>query len=169
MSKKMFSGFVIASAILYAFSLIYVLFLGFGRGNIVRPEHMRFGHAMNLIPFKTIAEYCAALIDGDRVGAIMNLTGNLLLLMPLGFFLPFFIQKAAKLKVYVPVVSALIIVIEVAQLITMRGSCDIDDFLLNLSGALIGLAICKRVQLRSLFMPRAYYALRADIIIEPAA
>ena len=156
MKKKVFSGFVIASAILYIYFLFNVLFIQFGRGNIALSEHMRFVYAFNLTPFKTIAEYCAAFIDGNRGAAIMNLAGNLLLLLPLGFYLPFLVRKMAKIGVYAVVVSAVIIFIEVAQMMTRTGSLDIDDFILNLSGALIGIAICKRMPIRSLLMLRAY-------------
>ena len=148
MSKKMFSGFVIASAIIYASCLYAVLFVSFGRGDIMRAEHMRFIDAMNLTPFKTIVEYSVALIDGSNSEtAIMNLAGNLLLLLPLGFYLPFFVRKTAEIGVFAVVVAAIIIVVEVAQIVTRTGSLDIDDFILNLSGALAGIAIWKHMPL----------------------
>ena len=106
MSKKVFYGFAVASAVLYAFCLFHVLFISFGRGAMMRSVHFRFGDAMNLIPFKTIAEYSAALIEGkDSATAIMNIAGNLFLLLPLGFYLPFFVRQASKMKVFVPVVA----------------------------------------------------------------
>jgi glycopeptide antibiotics resistance protein len=43
-----------------------------------------------------------------------------------------------------------------AQLITLKGSLDIDDFILNLFGALVGVIICKNTPICSLFTKRAY-------------
>ena len=134
-----------------------MLFCRFGRTNIMLSEHMRYNYAYNMIPFKTIIEYITAAIDGNMRGnAIRNLIGNLFLLVPLGFYLPFFVRKTTVIKTYLIVVSVFIIIIEVMQLITMSGSLDIDDFILNLMGAFMGLLICKHIPIRSWLKLRAY-------------
>ena len=158
MVKKVFSGFAIASAILYIFFLFNVLFINFGRGNnTTLSEHMRLTYTFNLTPFKTIAEYCTNLMEGrNRGSAIMNLAGNLLLLLPLGFYLPFLAKKTAKIQVYAVIVTAVTIIIEVSQMMTRTGSLDIDDFILNLTGALIGITICKQISIHSLLKLHAY-------------
>ena len=161
MRKKIFTGFVFASAIIYICVLYQMLFLGFGRGMVLMSEHMldnyNYLNSINIIPFQTISEDVAAVFDGStRWHAIRNLIGNLLLFVPMGFFLPFFAQKMAKTKTYVIVVAAFIVAVEVIQIITLSGSLDIDDFILNLSGALIGFFVCKNTQIRSLFMFRAW-------------
>ena len=110
-----------------------------------------------MVPFKTIVEYITAAIDGTMRGnAIRNLVGNLFLLFPLGFYLPFFAKKATATKTYLIVVSVFIVVIEVMQLITMSGSLDIDDFILNLTGAFIGLVFCKYTPIRFLLKLHTY-------------
>ncbi len=147
MLKKIFTALVTASAIIYIFILYWMLFRGFGRANIMLSESMQYSYAFNLIPFKTIIKYTSAIFDGDIRGhAIRNLFGNLFLLLPVGFYLPFFHKKAASLKTYAIVVAIFIVIIEVGQLITMSGSLDIDDFILNFTGALLGFLINRSIQ-----------------------
>jgi glycopeptide antibiotics resistance protein len=159
--KKIFTGFVIVSAVVYGFALYYMLFRLVGREMVIVSEQMldnyNYWNSINLIPFKTIVEYITAIFDGSIRGhAIRNLAGNLFLLFPLGFYLPFFVRKLAGIKLYAIIVAAFIVIIEVVQLVTMSGSLDIDDFILNFSGALIGFLIFKHTPIRSLFKLRAY-------------
>ena len=157
MRKKVFTGAVTASVICYIFVLGNMLFFQSGRVPVLLSEHMKLKYDFCLIPFKTITEYITAIVEGSARGhAIRNLAGNLLLLLPLGFFLPFFIRKTAKIMIYTVVVTVIILAIEVAQLITFTGSLDIDDFILNLSGALLGFAMCKHTPIRHLFRLCAY-------------
>jgi glycopeptide antibiotics resistance protein len=78
------------------------------------------------------------------------------LFFPVGFYLPFFVQRMAKFKIYSVVVAASIIVIEIMQLATKSGSLDIDNFILNFAGALIGLVVFTRTPLRRLLELRAW-------------
>ena len=80
--------------------------------------------------------------------AFRNLAGNLFLLTPLGFYLPFFSEKMKKAMLYVLTVATSIVVIEVVQLATMSGSLDIDDFILNFTGAVLGFIICNGFVIR---------------------
>ena len=161
MKKKIFTALVIVSAAVYAFALYYMLFRLIGRGMVIMSEHMldnfNYWNSINFIPFKTITEYITDIINGSIRGhAIRNLAGNLFLLFPLGFYLPFFIRKFTGIKAYAVVVAAFITIIEVTQLVTMSGSLDVDDFILNFSGALIGFLVFKHTPIRSLFKLRAY-------------
>lgn len=159
MQKKIFTGVVAISAIIYVFILYYMLFRGFGRAipMVMLSEDMRYNYAFNLIPFKTIIEYIMDFADGSMRGnALRNLAGNLFLFFPLGYYLPFFTHKMTKFKLYIFSVAALIVAVEITQFITRTGSLDIDDFILNLTGALTGFLICKHTPVRSLFRFRAY-------------
>ena len=161
MQKKALSGIVIASAAIYIFLLYYMLFRLAGREMVILSEHMLYNYnywnAVNLVPFKTITEYIAAVVDGSlRAHAIRNLFGNLLLFFPMGFYLPFFLEKMRKIKTYSMVMAAAIIVIEIVQLATKSGSLDIDDFILNLAGALIGFIVFTRTPIRKLLKLRAW-------------
>ena len=159
--KKTFSVIAVVSALVYVFVAYYLLFRLSGREMVVVSADMldnyNYGNAINLVPFKTIAQYVTAVFDGSIRGhALRNLAGNVLLFLPAGFFLPFFIKAARKLKWYSVIMVSTIIVIEVVQLFTMSGSLDVDDFILNFAGALIGFAIFTRTPIRSLMERRAW-------------
>lgn len=102
------------------------------------------GRMMNLVPFKTISLYVRSLRKGNlfRI-SVANLLGNLFLIMPVGFMLPVLFEKMKKLHVCLIFCLLMLIVIEILQLITMRGSFDVDDLILNMTGALIGFVIQK--------------------------
>ena len=157
--KKVFTGFIIVSAVLYVYCLYHLLFRGFYGVGMMLSENLKIRQSYNLIPFKTIAEYITAYIDGSMRGvAFRNLAGNFFLLAPLGFYLPFFTEKMKKTMPYILTVAASIIAIEVVQLATMSGSLDIDDFILNFAGALIGFIVFTRTPARALFRLRAWNA-----------
>ncbi len=159
--KKTFSIIAVVSALVYVFVAYYLLFRLSGREMVVMSEGMldnyNYGNAINLVPFKTIAQYVTAVFDGSIRGhALRNLVGNVLLFLPAGFFLPFFIKAARKIKWYSVIMASTIIAIEAVQLFTMSGSLDIDDFILNFAGALIGFVIFTRTPARSLMERRAW-------------
>lgn len=94
--------------------------------------------SINFIPFKTIINYVVALFKGNNSNvAYANLIGNILAFVPMGFFLPMFHKKAKKFYIFFIDMLIILISIEVIQLLTMRGICDIDDIILNLTGASI--------------------------------
>jgi glycopeptide antibiotics resistance protein len=74
---------------------------------------------------------------------IKNLAGNLIMFLPMGIYLPYFIKRLNKASGLSITMIILLFVIEVIQLVTRRGSFDIDDFILNLLGALIGFGLWK--------------------------
>lgn len=159
--KKLFSGFAIVSVAIYIFALYYILFRLVGREMVVVSEQMmenyNYWNSVNLVPFKTIGEYVAAAIDGSIRGhAIRNLFGNLFLFFPVGFYLPFFVKKVNKLKIYSIIMALSIIAIEIVQLATKSGSLDIDDFILNFIGALIGFLVFVKTPIRFVFKLRAW-------------
>ena len=159
--KKVFSAFAVASLGLYIFVLYYILFAASGRGMVVVSESMlenyNYWNSVNLVPFKTIMGYITAMVNGNMMGhAIRNLFGNLFLFFPMGFYLPFFVKKTEKIGIYSIIIAAAIIAVEIIQLATMCGSLDIDDFILNFAGALIGLIVFTRTPLRGLFKLRAW-------------
>lgn len=165
--KKTFTIVTITTAALYGFILYYMLFHLPGREMVIVSEDMldnyNYWNSVNLIPFKTIAEYISAAIDGSIRGhAVWNLIGNLFLFFPAGFYLPFFVRKASKFKIYSIVMAAMIIVIEIVQLATKSGSLDVDDFILNFAGALIGLLVFTRTPIRGVFKFRAWQEKGAD-------
>ena len=133
------------SFVIYLWTVVSVLFL-VSRGywtNTPLLEYMKFN--ANFIPFKTIGTYISAIFTGSmNVNIpIRNLVGNVLLFLPMGLYLPFFFNQFNKIKIYVISMSLLLFSVEVVQLITRRGSFDIDDVILNMVGAFIGYGIWK--------------------------
>lgn len=125
---------------------IYVLVLTcllFARPWMSLPEnycaHLRL-HS-NLQPFGTIMLYFNLILHDFgpflRVVALANLLGNVLIFVPMGHYL----AKRFSLWQGVFIGLLMLIFIELTQWITLTGSLDIDDILLNLTGILIGFAL----------------------------
>ena len=159
--NKTFTGFAIASFLVYGFVLYFMLFNLPGRAMVLvsdgMMENYNYFNSINLIPFMTIIEYITGIGDASIRGhAIRNLGGNLFLLFPMGFYLPFLMDKLKEMKPYLLVVAVFIIIIEATQILTLTGSMDIDDFILNFSGALLGYAFFKHTPFCSIFKYRAW-------------
>ncbi|EWG12763.1 VanZ family protein [Cytobacillus firmus] len=99
----------------------------------------------NLVPFKTINGYLLAMTNGSMnlIIPIKNLAGNVAAFLPMGIFLPYYFRRLSSLKSFTITMTVMILSVEIIQLVTRRGSLDIDDFILNLIGALIGLGLRK--------------------------
>ena len=144
--KKVIKIVLNISFVFYLFALVVLLFLGtrgFLWSGITMIEYIK--NSSNFVPFKTINTYIRALFDGSMNIdiPIKNLFGNLFMFLPAGIYVPYYIRKAKKISVFIISLSILLVVIEVVQVVTRRGSFDIDDFILNMLGALIGFGIWK--------------------------
>lgn len=99
----------------------------------------------NLIPFRTLIRYFRMLTASTDPAlvrhAFINLGGNIGMFLPLGFFLPCFLPKTRHWGIHTLVCAQIMIVVELLQLVSLLGACDIDDLLLNLVGTSIGYAI----------------------------
>ena len=97
---------------------------------------------MNLEPFHTIKLFWNVLDwEAYRSLAVINLGGNIIMLIPLGFFLPVLWKSLQKWWKTWMTTLGIMLAVEVAQLFTLRGSFDVDDLILNLLGAAIGYLI----------------------------
>lgn len=92
-------------------------------------------HYFNMIPFKTINLFIKGYAKNIVTlrSLFINVIGNFLIFMPYSIFLPL-IFKNKKYFNYLIIMLIYIITIEFLQFITMSGSCDIDDLILNISG-----------------------------------
>ena len=101
-------------------------------------------NSFNIIPFHTIIDYISkfnSLYDTKTI--MVNLLGNLIALMPMAIFLPLLFKKTRKLKNFLLTVVIIVFCIEIVQFLTLTGSCDIDDIILNVTGAIIAYIIFK--------------------------
>ena len=99
---------------------------------------------LNLEPFHTIRLFLNVLGRKDYLSAaIINLGGNVIMFIPLGYFLPKVFPALQKFWRTILATVLIITAVEVAQLFTLLGKCDIDDLILNVIGATIGYGIFK--------------------------
>ena len=127
--------------VIYCLALVKFLLLD---GRYIHAEATigEFFERSNFIPFKTVWDYLARLkedsINVDIV--IKNLVGNLIVLFPMGCFLPCVFQKCRKWWKTLAICFCIVLFVECLQLFARMGSLDIDDFIFNLTGACMGYA-----------------------------
>lgn len=102
-------------------------------------------NAFNIIPFRTIYKYASALFTHhiSFSAIVINLFGNFVAFMPLGLFLPMFFRKCRRLVVFLLVSSLVVLCVETLQFLFIVGFCDIDDLILNVSGACVAFLILR--------------------------
>jgi glycopeptide antibiotics resistance protein len=98
----------------------------------------------NLIPFHTLAIYLRNL---DSEFWLRNLFGNLGLLLPLGLLGPIALPLLARWWLILPLALLISVSIELAQHWIPDRSADIDDVIVNVSGALLGYLVFLVVRL----------------------
>ena len=99
----------------------------------------------NLTPFHTIKLFWRIL---PNASAIINLGGNVIMFIPLGFLLPRAFPKLKKFFRCFFTAALIIILVELTQLFTLLGSCDIDDLILNMAGIVWGFILHKIIKTR---------------------
>ncbi len=115
---------------------------GFWNINDLR-EYAKFN--VNLIPFATLK----LMLNGVWQNKLTvdyfykNFFGNILLFMPMAFFLPRIFKKVSRFGIYLIIVALIIALIEILQFFNMAGALDIDDWILNFSGAAIAYPLFK--------------------------
>lgn len=91
---------------------------------------------INLIPFRSISPYLKNITEPY---AFKNIIANILVFIPLGFFVS---NKNSKNVFKVLIIClGVILSIECIQLLFKIGFFDVDDIILNFLGSLIGLII----------------------------
>ena len=117
--------------IIYMCVLVYVVFFAEAMGRT--PQD---GYVYNLTPLKEIKRFMKYIWDNDALGraARLNIFGNIIAFIPFGIYLPY--TSESKLGFISTFLYTL--TIELVQLITKVGSCDVDDIILNALGGVIG-------------------------------
>lgn len=100
---------------------------------------------MNLVPFHTIGNYWLVVKRREFTPlfyhCVINLAGNIALFIPAGFFLPRLWLRMRNFFVFLLTCTLAICLVEALQLVTLLGSLDIDDLILNLLGMVLGYLI----------------------------
>lgn len=125
---------------IYIIALVYFLLFAEMLDRTVISGEYRY----NMVPFKEINRF---ITYADRLGmkaVMLNLLGNVIAFMPFGFFLPMLSGKKLKFIKTAVYTFAFSLSVELIQLISRVGSCDIDDLFLNTAGGITGY-ICYRI------------------------
>lgn len=152
-TKKIFKINLVLYFIIYTITIVALTLFDeiFGRNGLVfvnwnkqlLDSYMKY--SFNIVPFKTIRLFINGYLN-DLVSLknfSINIFGNLFALMPYGMFIPLMFKKVNKYYKFLILMVILVIGIELLQFITLSGSCDIDDLILNVLGASIVYFICQ--------------------------
>lgn len=95
---------------------------------------------VNLVPFRSIAPYIKEIHSNY---AFMNIIGNIVSYIPLGFLMPLAFRKyrsfwKVSLRSFV-----IIIIVESLQFLLLLGYFDVDDIMLNMLSAILGFLFFK--------------------------
>jgi glycopeptide antibiotics resistance protein len=132
---------LISTLILIAYSVMLIEVMVFKDLPTIRigPLMFNFGGTQegpaNLLPFKTILPYLLG--EKGFIIAVINLVGNIVLLVPIGFLVPFIFRNMTWKKSLALAVAAGF-TIEGMQAILHVGIFDIDDVILNGLGVMVG-------------------------------
>ena len=119
--------------IVYLMCMVYFLFFSeqLGRGN---SREYRY----NLTVFAEIKRYITYWKKIGDFNVLLNLFGNVVCFMPFGFVLPILSNSQRSVLKVTFLTMLCSIAVEVIQLVTMTGSCDVDDVILNTAGGFLG-------------------------------
>ena len=146
MKNKTFKRIALVAFILYGLILIYTTFFG-ARTTLTGVSVWEYAVRMaNIKPFKTIGMYVKRLGDpSDQMFsvALVNLAVNIVLFFPMAYLLPVLFTKLRHFFATIGVCVGVLVVVEIMQILTRRGSFDVDDFILNMIGAAVGYGVWK--------------------------
>ena len=97
---------------------------------------------INIVPIKDTINTFIHSETGLR-NSLRNVIGNILVFMPLGFFIPLLFDKLNNFKKVFKIGFLSSLAIELCQLFVNSNVCDIDDVIYNTLGAVVGF-ICYR-------------------------
>lgn len=149
--------------ILYSGIMLWLMFFRFRSGvwedSSNYWEHVRTQY--NIVPLRMIRGYWLVLTNPANYNGwplsyqirstIVNFGGNIGMLIPLGFLLAANFPKLRSLGKILLIVTVIIVTVELTQLFTLAGHCDIDDLILNLLGASMGFglfSLVKRIEIQ---------------------
>lgn len=131
--KKIIRFFSWILFIIYLIVMVYFLFFSeqFGR---VPKDTYRY----NLKPLTEIKRYINYSREIGSFNFIINLFGNIGCFMPFGFVLPILSNKQRNIFKVTFLSFLCSVTIELIQLVSKLGSCDVDDVILNTTGGFLG-------------------------------
>ncbi len=94
---------------------------------------------INFVPFATVKLFINAYKDANLETFVVleNILGNFFVFMPFTFFVPRIFKRINSWFKFLLTISVGVLIIEVLQIVFLTGSADIDDFILNVGGAML--------------------------------
>lgn len=145
------------TAILFLCYGAFLVFLLFDRNPTISdlPYWEQIRSRCNFVPWQTVGNYWDVLTRPEyymekwgtvsvyryqAAVAAINILGNIVMFVPLGVFLPILWPRLQKAWKAISMGFLAIVLVELCQLVTLRGRCDVDDLLLNVPGVILGYA-----------------------------
>lgn len=136
------------SYIAVLFVVVVIKFEGSFLGLIDKIDSVKRNRAIgfwniNLIPFRSIGTQLARI---NQDWALFNIVGNIIAFIPFGFLLPLAHPKSRGVIRMFIIAFLSVLSIETFQLITMLGTFDVDDIILNVPSILLGYGLLVLLQ-----------------------
>lgn len=132
---------LIGLAVCYAGVMLYLLLFRVPSFSD-KPYFQQLRDHLNPIPLRTIGLYLRLLEPPLRPHLVrlahVNLLGNILLFIPLGLFPPLLFPKMQRFWKVTVLTAGIMAAVELAQMLLLVGTCDVDDLILNVTGAALG-------------------------------
>lgn len=129
--KKFVDIIQIVLCLVYFINLCYELFINPAFRTSTMP------YKVNIIPFHTIKLFINSVNTLSLSAIVLNLAGNIILFIPLGYFLYIFFERCRHFLFYLYVTLVVIMGVELIQVYFGIGTGDIDDIILNMTGVII--------------------------------
>jgi glycopeptide antibiotics resistance protein len=132
----------------YVLLMLWLLFIRYRNVEITDYWAQLTGR-VNLVPFSSMGGMLRALwyhpYPNVLWTVVYNIGGNIAMFVPLGFFLRALFPKCRPFLRCMAAVAVIMTTVELCQLFTLRGFCEVDDVMLNVLGAAIGWCFAKRM------------------------
>ncbi|MCI6675458.1 MAG: VanZ family protein [Clostridiales bacterium] len=129
-------GRVIWCILLIIYLAVIIYFLLFAK--LMGREQIGRTYSYNLEPFKEIKRFLNNIETLGIRSVILNIGGNIVGFMPLGFLVPMAFPKMRGTVLMILTSFTATLLIETCQLVSCTGSFDVDDLLLNTIGGIMG-------------------------------
>ena len=132
----------------YIVLMLWLLFIRH-RGIPVENYWAQLPGRLNLVPFSSMGSMLRALWFNPYPNVlwtvVYNIGGNICMFVPLGFFLRALFPRYRSFLRCMAAVTVIMTTVELCQLFTLRGFCEVDDVMLNVLGAAVGWLLARRL------------------------
>ena len=132
----------------YVITMLWLLFIR-SRGIAVTDYWSQLPGRVNLVPFSSMGSMLRTLWHHPYPAVlwtvIYNIGGNIVMFVPLSFLLRSLFPGCRSFRRCMGAVFLIMSTIELCQLFTLRGFCEVDDVMLNVLGAAVGWLLARHL------------------------